>query len=127
VHNKKQKKEEFILMFGLKKNKFIVILTILLLLAGCQQIYKDFQGSIEKIDHFIEQSKWEQASNELKKMQKVYEKKYQWKDIYADEAEHGDLVKTIGTLEGAIKAKDKKQAKIQLAVFKALIKDIYYQ
>ncbi|MBJ8056100.1 DUF4363 family protein [Bacillus cereus] len=114
-------------MFNLNYRKFIVLLSFVLFLTGCQQIYKDFEGSIKEIDNLVEQSKWKEASKELKQMQNTYEKKHQWKDFYIEPEDYTLLVEEMGILEGAIKEKDQKQAKIQISTVEALIKHIYYQ
>jgi hypothetical protein len=107
--------------------KTTVVVACLLFLVGCNQIYSNFDESIEKIEQLVEQSKWDEASDKLNKMKKTYDKSYQWKDFYIDDPEYKELVKMIGNLEGTINQKDKKQANIQLAMLKAFIKDIYYK
>jgi hypothetical protein len=114
-------------MFSLRKRKQAFIITLVFLLAGCQQIYQNFQGSIEKVEKLVEQSQWKEASKELKQMQNTYEEKQQWRDFYLEPDAYTLLVEEIGLLEGAIKEEDKKQAQIQLSAIKALIKDFYYQ
>jgi hypothetical protein len=114
-------------MFSLRIKKILFILASVFLLAGCQQIYQNFQGSIEKVEKLAEESKWKEASKELKQMQSTYEEKQQWRDIYVEPEDYTLLVEQIGLLEGAIKAEDKKQAQTQISVIKALIKDFYYQ
>lgn len=111
--------------FGVKKKALILI--VILLLTGCQQIYQDFQNSIERIETLVEQEKWEEASKELKQMKKTYEGKHQWKDFYIEKADYTLLLEQFGLLQGAVKEKDKKQAKIQLTVIKNLIEDFYYR
>jgi hypothetical protein len=114
-------------MHSLRKKMLVIILTSLILLVGCQQIYQDYQGSIEKISSLVEQSQWKEASKELKQMQTTYEEKQQWRDFYVAPEDYTLLVEQIGLLEGAIKAEDEKQAQIQISVIKALIKEFYYQ
>jgi putative methionine-R-sulfoxide reductase with GAF domain len=116
-----------VVMFIRNRRWLSLLFVFLLLLTGCQQIYKNYDQSIKDIEQFVEQSQWQKASHELKQMQKTYEKKYQWRDFYIAESDYTLLVEAMGGLEGAIKEKDKKEASIQITTIHSLLKQIYYQ
>lgn len=109
------------------RKKILITFTAIFVLAGCQDIYNNFHEATEKVDLLIEQENWKEASKELESMRKEYETKHQWKDFYITENDMTLLMTEIGRLEGAIKTKDKKEAKIQLTTIDTILKDIYYK
>jgi len=107
--------------------KIATIVILFFVLTGCSSHtgHADFDQNIHEIEQKLIAEDWDALKYQLNELMKAY-KKNDWKiQLIGDEGEYERLHESINRLLTAVDAKEKNEARIELATLKTIVDDIY--
>ncbi|WP_339228895.1 DUF4363 family protein [Oceanobacillus sp. FSL K6-2867] len=108
--------------------KLILFFTLLtIILTGCEnQVGGEyFFEHVDQLEHSIDKLEWDKISTQAEELKSMY-KDNKWKiQLLGDEDEYESLHESINNLIAAAKEKDSTSARLELAVVKSILEDVY--
>lgn len=105
----------------------IVLLSMLLFLTACtNQVGGEvFFNHINELEKGLDQPDWTELSRQADELKKMYEED-KWKlQLLGDEGEYEELYKSINKLIATVREKDPLSTRIEVAIARSLLEDIY--